>query len=181
MSFWFKKRKPNPLDRLSETNIVAIDKMFKVAKHIGDSPARLMREAGISEEKIALAEKIYADHIEPMRKQGIDPALYFESNEKNSKGLRMPEKTTPVKSDRKKINEGMRRLGIVIGFIFALAWVIFTAILTDGFEEIHGLGLILFFLGIPFFFAIGRLLIWSINWVISGFLEGYSDSNKSTS
>lgn len=76
-------RKKNPLERLTTLDIGAIDKIYKVARTTGMKASDLMKEAGISDETIALAEKIHATHIEPLRAKNLTPILQGPYKDRN--------------------------------------------------------------------------------------------------
>lgn len=178
---FFRKHLTKQSLPLTAEDIAAVDKLYIIARKTSTEPAELLKRSGVSEESIILAARIYRDYVEPLRNRGLNPALHFKSKSGKSKEMRIADNFSPVKKHRKKVNEGMRRLGIVTGAIFALAWVIYSAIALDGFENLDDKTWLIFFLGILFFFAIGRLLLWATNWVISGFREGDNDSNKTNS
>ncbi len=66
-------------------------------------------------------------------------------------------------------SEGMRRLGLVVGVVGAVAWVIFVAVVSKGFSQIQLRGWVIFLVGIPFFFVLCFLVIWAVDWMIAGF------------
>jgi len=53
-----------------------------------------------------------------------------------------------------KVPEGIRRLGILLGIVAAVGWVIFIATVSDGFESIQPAGWVIFLLGIPAAFGV---------------------------
>jgi hypothetical protein len=70
VNFWFKKKKPNnTIERLTAEQIASFDKIWKVAKRQGLKPEEYMKRAGIPDDVIARAAKVYNDHIEPLIKQ----------------------------------------------------------------------------------------------------------------
>jgi hypothetical protein len=69
-------------------------------------------------------------------------------------------------------SEGMRRLGIVVGGVAILGWIIIIMVGTNGFTRITLLEWVIFLIGIPICFGLGFGLIWAIDWVVSGFREG---------
>ena len=66
-------------------------------------------------------------------------------------------------------SEGMRRLGIVLGVLASIAWIIYIADQLNGFANVQLLGWLVFFAGIPVSFGIMFLVIWAVDWVIIGF------------
>jgi hypothetical protein len=68
-------RASSPVDRLTPEQIASIDKVWKVARRTGVEPNELMKRSGISDEVIALANKVYDEHITPMRKKGLEVVL----------------------------------------------------------------------------------------------------------
>jgi len=71
-----------------------------------------------------------------------------------------------------KPSEGMRRLGIALGVVASVTWVIFVMHASNGFTRIEGWGWVIFLIGIPTCFGLVVLVIWGIDWVISGFRQG---------
>jgi hypothetical protein len=71
-----------------------------------------------------------------------------------------------------KPSEGMRRLGITAGVLSSVAWVVFVAVVSNGFAKTQTLVGIIYFVGVPVCFALGFIVIWSIDWIGSGFREG---------
>ena len=69
-------------------------------------------------------------------------------------------------------SEGMRRLGIMLGVLASVAWIIFVAVLSNGFADIQPRGWLIFFIGIPISFGIMFLVVWGVDWVIAGFRTG---------
>jgi len=69
-------------------------------------------------------------------------------------------------------SEGMKRLGIVLGVLASVAWIISIAVLSNGFAHVEPLGWFIFFLGIPVSFGIMFLVVWGVDWVIAGFRTG---------
>jgi len=69
-------------------------------------------------------------------------------------------------------SEGMRRLGILLGALASVAWIIYIAVLSNGFTDVKPLGWLIFFVGIPVSFGIMFLVICGIDWVIAGFRAG---------
>lgn len=69
-------------------------------------------------------------------------------------------------------SEGMRRLGIVFGVVGALAWIIYVAVVSEGFSQIQPRGWVIFLVGVPFFFVLCFVVIWMVDWVIAGFRMG---------
>jgi hypothetical protein len=65
--------------------------------------------------------------------------------------------------------EGMRRLGIVVGALAAVAWVILCAVVSSGFAKVQPLGWLIFIAGIPGSFGAAFLLIRGVDWIIAGF------------
>ena len=70
------------------------------------------------------------------------------------------------------MTEGMKRLGIVLGVLASVAWIISIALISNGFIQVQPLGWAIFIVGIPASFGATFLLIWSIDWVIAGFHVG---------
>ena len=68
-------------------------------------------------------------------------------------------------------SEGMRRLGIVIGIVGALAWTLLFLANVD-FNRITPGGWVLFLIGILVCFGLGFGVIWAIDWIVSGFRQG---------
>jgi hypothetical protein len=68
--------------------------------------------------------------------------------------------------------EGLKRLGIVLGVLAAFAWVILSAVVSEGFAKVQPLGWVIFIVGIPASFGATFLLIRGIDWVIAGFGAG---------
>ena len=68
-----------------------------------------------------------------------------------------------------KPSEGMRRLGMAVGFVSTLAWIIFVAIDSNGFSGGQLRDWVIFLAGIPLSFGFCFLMIWMIDWVIAGF------------
>ena len=68
--------------------------------------------------------------------------------------------------------EGMKRLGIVLGVLAAVAWVISIAVISAGFAKVQPIGWVIFFVGIPVSFGATFLVIWGVDWVIAGFRAG---------
>jgi hypothetical protein len=69
-------------------------------------------------------------------------------------------------------SEGMKRLGVVLGVLASVAWIISIAVLSNGFAQGKPLGWFIFFLGIPVSFGIMFLVVWGVDWVIAGFRTG---------
>jgi hypothetical protein len=69
-------------------------------------------------------------------------------------------------------SEGMKRLGIALGVLASVAWIISIAALSNGFAYVKPLGWYIFFLGIPVSFGIMFLVVWGVDWVIAGFRTG---------
>jgi hypothetical protein len=69
-------------------------------------------------------------------------------------------------------SEGMKRLGIVLGVLASIAWIMSIAVLSNGFAHVKLLGWFIFFLGIPVSFGIMLLVVWGVDWVIAGFRTG---------
>jgi hypothetical protein len=69
-------------------------------------------------------------------------------------------------------SEGMKRLGVALGVLASVAWVISIAVLSNGFAQVKPLGWFIFFLGIPVSFGIMFLVVWGVDWVIAGFRTG---------
>jgi hypothetical protein len=69
-------------------------------------------------------------------------------------------------------SEGMKRLGIVLGVLASVSWIISIAVLSNGFAHVQSLGRFIFFLGIPVSFGIMFLVVWGVDWVIAGFRSG---------
>jgi hypothetical protein len=65
--------------------------------------------------------------------------------------------------------EGMKRLGIVVGVLAAVAWVILCAVVSNGFAKVQPLGWIIFIVGVPGSFAAAFLLVRGVDWIIAGF------------
>lgn len=78
-----KDQPNNPVERLTPEHIGAIDKLYKVARRNGIDPVKLMKESGMSDELIAMAGKIYNDHIEPRAKLGLEPILQGPYKDRN--------------------------------------------------------------------------------------------------
>jgi hypothetical protein len=70
------------------------------------------------------------------------------------------------------VSEGMRRLGIVVGIVAMLGWIIIFMVGSEGFTRIEPLGWVIFLIGVLVCFGLGLGLIWAIDWVISGFRQG---------
>lgn len=66
-------------------------------------------------------------------------------------------------------SEGMRRLGIALGVLASVAWIIYAVVETNGFTQLDPRGWLIFFVGIPVSFGIIFLVIWAVDWVITGF------------
>jgi hypothetical protein len=66
----------------------------------------------------------------------------------------------------------MRRLGIALATIASFTWIILITVASYGFAHIEPRGWIIFLIGIPTCFALGFLVVWSIDWVITGFHQG---------
>lgn len=86
--------------------------------------------------------------------------------------LRRENKTSNSKFPKKITSEGMRRLGIMMGALASVAWIICIAILLNGFADIQPLGWLIFFIDIPISFGIMFLVVWGVDWVIAGFRTG---------
>jgi hypothetical protein len=69
-------------------------------------------------------------------------------------------------------SEGMKRLGIALGVLASVAWIISIAVLSNGFTHVKPLGWLIFSLGIPVSFGIMFLVVWGVDWVIAGFRAG---------
>ena len=69
-------------------------------------------------------------------------------------------------------SEGMKRLGIALGVLASVAWIISIAVLSNGFAHGKPLEWFIFFLGIPVSFGIMFLVVWGVDWVIAGFHTG---------
>jgi len=55
--------------------------------------------------------------------------------------------------------EGMKRLGIVLGVLVSVAWIISIAVLSNGFAHVNPLGWLIFFVSIPVSFGIMSLVV----------------------
>ena len=69
-------------------------------------------------------------------------------------------------------SEGMKRLGIALGIVASAAWIIFIMIASNGFARVEPRGWVIFLIGIPTCFGLGFLVIWGIDWVMTGFRQG---------
>jgi hypothetical protein len=69
-------------------------------------------------------------------------------------------------------SEGVKRLGIALGVLASIAWIISIAVLANGFAHVKPLGWLIFFLGIPVSFGIMFFVVWGVDWVIAGFRTG---------
>jgi hypothetical protein len=69
-------------------------------------------------------------------------------------------------------SEGMRRLAIILGIVVSAAWIIITAVESNGFDHMERHEWVIFVIGIQICFGLGFGAIWAIDWVISGFREG---------
>jgi hypothetical protein len=72
-------------------------------------------------------------------------------------------------------SEGMRRLGIVVGVVGALTWIILFLRNVD-LDRITPGGWVLFLIGSLMCFGLGFTVFWGIDWVMSGFREGKNES-----
>jgi drug/metabolite transporter (DMT)-like permease len=68
--------------------------------------------------------------------------------------------------------EGMKRLGIVLGVLASACWVIYVAVVSNGFTAIRPLGWVIFVFGIPESFGVAFLATWGVDWVVAGFRAG---------
>jgi hypothetical protein len=68
--------------------------------------------------------------------------------------------------------EGMKRLGIFLGVLASVAWVVWIGVISKGFARIRPIGWIIFVAGIPVSFGATFLVIWGVDWVIAGFRGG---------
>ena len=67
---------------------------------------------------------------------------------------------------------GMKRLGVVLGVVATVAWVIYIGVVSSGFVHIQPLGWLIFFVGVPASFGVMFLVVWGVDWIIAGFRSG---------
>ena len=68
-------------------------------------------------------------------------------------------------------SEGIRRLGIAVGAVASVSWIVFIAVVTNAFAKVPTIEWIIFGIGIPTCFALGLFIIRGIDWVASGFRQ----------
>ncbi|HEV8342348.1 MAG TPA: hypothetical protein VGR30_08255 [Candidatus Binatia bacterium] len=69
----------------------------------------------------------------------------------------------------------MRRLGVAVGTIVAITWIIFILAASNGLERVEPSGWMIFLIGIPTYFGLGFLLIWGVDRVAAGFRQDIRD------
>lgn len=59
--------------------------------------------------------------------------------------------------------EGMKRLGIVLGVLATVAWIVSIGVISNGFAKVQPIGWIIFVVGIPVSFGATFLVIWGVD------------------